>query len=91
MVIGRLIERAAEQLKNELIKTTGGVPKDRAGLKRAARLVCGAEAVRRFEVQYEKPADITWDDSLYRGEAYGVFSYAAVAGDLEVDRHTNEG
>jgi CO/xanthine dehydrogenase Mo-binding subunit len=90
MVIGRLIERASEQLRDELVKAAGKVPQDRAGLKRAAKLACGAEAVRRFEVQYEKPADINWDDALYRGEAYGVFGYAAVAVDLEVDRLTYE-
>ncbi|MCX5796680.1 MAG: xanthine dehydrogenase family protein molybdopterin-binding subunit [Elusimicrobia bacterium] len=90
MVIGRLIERAAGQLKLELVRASGRVPQDRAGLKRAAKLLCNGQPARRFEVQYEKPADITWDDNLYRGEAYGVFSYAAVAVDLEVDRLTYE-
>ena len=90
MVIGRLIERAALQLKEELVKAAGKVPGDRAGLRRAARTLGADQSARRFEVQYEKPADITWDDSLYRGEAYGVFSYAAVAVDIEVDRLTYE-
>jgi len=90
MVIGRLVERAARQLKDELVKTAGKVPQDRAGLKKAARALCAGQPTRRCEVQYEKPADITWDDQLYRGEAYGVFSYAAIAVDLEVDRLTYE-
>ncbi len=90
MVIGRLIERAAEQLKNELMKSTGKVPQDRTALKKAARLLCDGRSAKRFEVQYEKPADITWDDDLYHGEAYGVFSYAAIAVSLEVDRLTYE-
>jgi CO/xanthine dehydrogenase Mo-binding subunit len=90
MIIGRLIERAAGQLKEELIKTAGKVPRTRAALKKSAQLICGGQPAKRFEVQYEKPADITWDDNLYRGEAYGVFSYAAIAVDLEVDRLTYE-
>ena len=109
MVIGRLIQRAAGQLKEELVKVAGQVPRSRAGLKKAAKLLCaGRKGIRPagtggtsdtagdgqpaklFEVQYEKPADITWDDTLYRGEAYGVFSYAAIAVDLEVDRLTYE-
>ncbi|MBI5241183.1 MAG: xanthine dehydrogenase family protein [Elusimicrobia bacterium] len=90
MVIGRLIERAAAGLKAELVKAAGRVPQDRAGLRKAARSLCDGGPARRFEVQYEKPEDITWDDQLYRGEAYGVFSYAAVAVDLEVDRLTYE-
>jgi CO/xanthine dehydrogenase Mo-binding subunit len=90
MVIGRLIERAAGQLKDELVKAAGKVPQDRAGLRKAAKLLCDGQTARRFEVQYEKPADINWDDERYRGEAYGVFSYAAVVVDLEVDRLTYE-
>jgi CO/xanthine dehydrogenase Mo-binding subunit len=90
MVIGRLIERAAEQLKAELVKAAGKVPQDRPALRKAAKIICNSQPAKRFEVQYEKPADITWDDNLYRGEAYGVFSYAALVVDLEVDRLTYE-
>ncbi len=90
MVIGGLIERAAGQLKDALTQAGGRAPRTRAALKKAAAALCGGRPELRFEVAYEKPADITWDDSLYRGEAYGVFSYAAVAVDLEVDRLTYE-
>ncbi|MDE3097621.1 MAG: xanthine dehydrogenase family protein molybdopterin-binding subunit, partial [Chloroflexota bacterium] len=45
---------------------------------------------RRFEVQYEKPPEVTWDDKTYQGDAYGVYSYAAFAADLEIDKATYE-
>jgi CO/xanthine dehydrogenase Mo-binding subunit len=90
MIIGRLIERAADLLKAELTRAAGRMPSDAASLRKAAKALCAGQPAKRFEVQYEKPADITWDDNLYRGEAYGVFSYAAIAVDLEVDRLTYE-
>jgi len=90
MVIGRLVERAAGRLKDDLVRSAGGVPRTRAALKQAAAALRAGRSCRRYEVAYEKPADVTWDDQLYRGEAYGVFSYAAAAVDLEVDKLTYE-
>ena len=89
MVVGRLIERAAGRLREELAKA--GVPlKGKADLKKAAKLLCGGEPIRRFIVQYEKPKEIHWDEKTYKGDAYGVFAYAAVAVDLEIDKLTCE-
>jgi CO/xanthine dehydrogenase Mo-binding subunit len=42
------------------------------------------------EVEYEVPAGIKWDDDTYKGDAYGVYSYGAVAIDLEIDKTTFE-
>ena len=39
-------------------------------------------------MQYENPPDVTWDDATYRGDAYGVYSYAAIVVDLEIDKLT---
>jgi CO/xanthine dehydrogenase Mo-binding subunit len=44
----------------------------------------------RVERRYEKPAAIVWDEERYRGDAYGVFSYAACALEVEVDLDTGE-
>ncbi len=90
MVIGGLIERAAHDLKADLLKASRTLPRTQAALKRAAKVLCDGEPVKRYEVQFEKPADITWDDQLFRGEAYGVYSYAAVAVEVEVDKLTYE-
>jgi CO/xanthine dehydrogenase Mo-binding subunit len=66
------------------------VPRTPAELKLAAAALCGELAARRFEVQYENPPEMSWDDKTYRGDAYGVYSYAAFAADLEVDKATFE-
>jgi CO/xanthine dehydrogenase Mo-binding subunit len=44
----------------------------------------------RAEARYEPPPDVSWDEDAYRGDAYPVYSYAAAAIDLEVDRATFE-
>ena len=44
----------------------------------------------RVEQRYRKPPEIEWDDDTYRGDAYGVFSYAACAVEVEVDLDTFE-
>ena len=50
----------------------------------------GAQESIDFIEQYKKPGDITWDEESYRGDAYGVFSYAAMVVDLEIDKTTYE-
>ncbi len=90
MVVGGLVSRATLQLKDAFKKEYGRVPKTPADLKKAAAALCGASPARRFEVQYEKPPGVSWDDAKYQGEAYGVYSYAAIAVDLEIDKLTYE-
>lgn len=89
MIVGKLVQRAALQMKDELAKK-GVSLKKMADLKKAGRALCSGQAVRRFVVEYEKPKEIIWDDKTYRGDAYGVYSYAACAVDLEVDKTTYE-
>ncbi len=90
MIVGGLLERAARQLRDEIVGKSGRMPATRDGWRAAGRRLCGREPVRRFEVQYETPREIHWDDQAYKGDAYGVYSYGAVAVDLEVDRLTYE-
>jgi CO/xanthine dehydrogenase Mo-binding subunit len=68
----------------------GTFPRTERGLKEAAkRLVKGKPAIH-FVEQYAKPEEITWDEDRYKGDAYGVYSYAALAIDLEIDKLTYE-
>jgi CO/xanthine dehydrogenase Mo-binding subunit len=90
MIVGGLLQRAARQLRDEVTRTCGSFPRTRAGLRGAGRRVCGARAARSFEAEYQTPPEIRWDEATYRGDAYGVYSYGAVAVDLEVDRLTLE-
>jgi CO/xanthine dehydrogenase Mo-binding subunit len=90
MVVGGLLERAARQLRDELVRVCGRVPRTRSGLREAGRRLCDGAPARRFEAQYQTPPEIRWDEQAYRGDAYGVYGYGAVAVELEVDRLTYE-
>lgn len=90
MVVGGLLKRAATELREDVVASYGTFPSTRSELRRVARRLLGADEARRYEVGYEPPADVKWDDATYRGDAYAVYSYGAVAVDLEIDRATYE-
>jgi CO/xanthine dehydrogenase Mo-binding subunit len=89
MIVGGLVVRACELLKAELAKNKLRL-KTKADLAKAGRKLCGAEPLRRFVVEYEKPKEIVWDDKTYKGDAYGVYSYACVVAEVEIDKTTFE-
>lgn len=90
MVVGGLLQRAAFELKAEVIKTCRIFPRTLPALRAAARSLCNGQPERRFETQYQKPKEVQWDDKTYKGDAYGVYGYASCAMDLEVDKLTYE-
>ena len=90
MIVGGLVSRAAKDLRRAFEAEHGRVPRTSSELKKAAAAMCAGSPARRFEVQFEKPPEVTWDDATYRGDAYGVYSYAAIAVDLEIDKLTCE-
>jgi CO/xanthine dehydrogenase Mo-binding subunit len=90
MIVGGLLHRAAKKLKKALVRAGAMWPLTRDALAASAARVCGDEASLEFVEQYEKPGDITWDEESYRGDAYGVYSYAAMVVDLEIDKVTYE-
>jgi CO/xanthine dehydrogenase Mo-binding subunit len=90
MIVGGLVSRATKELKRAFENEHGRVPRTPDELRKAAAVLCKGAPARRFEVQYEKPPEVTWDDATYRGDAYGVYSYAAIAVDLEIDKLTCE-
>ncbi|MFA6093349.1 MAG: xanthine dehydrogenase family protein molybdopterin-binding subunit [Elusimicrobiota bacterium] len=102
MVVGRLVERAARELRAELEKSgslplisgggarSGGKAVSRAKWNAAARKLLAGKPSREFITQYQRPPGIQWDDKTYKGDAYGTFAYAALAVELEVDKRTCE-
>jgi CO/xanthine dehydrogenase Mo-binding subunit len=72
MIVGRLIQRAAEDLKARLGELT---PKHY--LRRHGPLTVTA--------QYEKPDGITWDDATYRGDAYESYGWGCDVVEVHVD------
>jgi CO/xanthine dehydrogenase Mo-binding subunit len=75
MVVGRLLQRCAEDMRGRL-----GALTPRQYLKQHGSLVITKE--------YERPADMAWDDEAYRGDAYGSYGWACDVVELEVDPDT---
>jgi CO/xanthine dehydrogenase Mo-binding subunit len=90
MVVGGLLERCATAMREKLElyaeRPIGGA----SGFRKVARRWLAERGPLRVERRYEKPAAIVWDEERYRGDAYGVFSYAACALEVEVDLDTGE-
>ena len=75
MVVGRLLERCALDMRERL----GGLsPRDY--LRRHGPLV--------VTKQYEQPPGMVWDDVTYRGDAYGSYGWACDVVEVEVDPDT---
>jgi CO/xanthine dehydrogenase Mo-binding subunit len=77
MVVGRILQRCAEEMRRRL-----GALTPREYLRRHGPLV--------ITKQYEPPSAMAWDDHSYRGDAYGSFSWACDVVEVEVDRDTWE-
>jgi CO/xanthine dehydrogenase Mo-binding subunit len=90
MIVGGLLKRSAEKLRAAIERQGVGWPPTPKALKRVARDLCAEESHFGFVEEYEKPGEISWDDRTYRGEAYSVYGYAAMAVELEVDKLTFE-
>jgi len=77
MIVGRILQRCAEEMRERLGRLT---PKEY--LRRNGPLVITRE--------YERPAEMVWDDATYRGDAYGTYGWACDIVELEVDADTWE-
>jgi CO/xanthine dehydrogenase Mo-binding subunit len=77
MIVGRILERCAEEMRARLGRMT-----PREYLRRHGPLVITKE--------YERPADMSWDDAGYRGDAYGTYGWACDVVEVEIDRDTWE-
>ena len=90
MVVGGLVKRASGEVRDAARAALGKDPVSESDWARAGALLCGDQPRRRFEVEYQRPPEIVWDDATYQGDAYGAYSYACCVVDLEVDRTTFE-
>ncbi len=87
MVVGRLIERACDDLRSQL----GLSDEDRGEVVEQA--IRDWHASRPGEAllgraQYEKPPNVNWDETTYEGDAYGVFAWGTYIAEVEVDLRT---
>ena len=84
MVVGKLVQQAALQLKGKLSSYAA------ATFAAACREYISEHGELRTSAQYEEPPGVFWDDEQYRGEAYGAFSYATYVAEVSVDSLTGE-
>jgi len=75
MIVGRILQRCAEEMRRKLGRLT-----PREYLRRHGSLVVTRE--------YERPTSMSWDDVAYRGDAYGSYGWACDVVELEVDPDT---
>ncbi len=77
MIVGRILQRCAEEMRARLGKLT---PRDY--LRRHGPLT--------ITKSYERPSEMEWSDDTYRGDAYGSYGWACDVVEIELDRDTCE-
>jgi CO/xanthine dehydrogenase Mo-binding subunit len=77
MVVGRILQRCAEEMRTRLGRLT-----PREYLRTHGPLIITKE--------YERPQGLSWDDTSYQGDAYGSYGWACDVVEVEVDRDTWE-
>jgi CO/xanthine dehydrogenase Mo-binding subunit len=87
MVVGKLVERAAIELRNRLGLAPDYTPAD---FSNACRSYIEQNGSLRTFAEYEAPPGVYWDDDTYRGDAYGAFAWAIYVAEVSVDTVTYE-
>lgn len=84
MVVGKLVENAALDLKSKLPHYTADT------FNYICREYVEQHGPLEVSARYQEPPGVFWDDEKYRGEAYGAYSYATYVAEVEVDTLTGE-
>src|SRR2546423_13616256 len=91
MIVGKLFETAALQLKHSLMDAGLLVePFTQDDFARACREYVKKSGALKPFTQYRQPEDIEWDDERYRGDAYGAYAWAVYVAEVSVDTVTYE-
>jgi CO/xanthine dehydrogenase Mo-binding subunit len=88
MIVGRLVERACEQMLATL--TSAGLPENFTpdDFKQCALAYRAEHGSLRASARYEPATKIFWDDELYRGDAYPAYAWAVYVAEVAVDMNT---
>jgi CO/xanthine dehydrogenase Mo-binding subunit len=91
MVVGRLVERAAAELRKKLVDG-GLLAADHApaDVPAACRAWVERHGTLEASARYEAPAGMRWDDATYTGDAYGAYAWAVYVATVTVDTWTGE-
>jgi CO/xanthine dehydrogenase Mo-binding subunit len=77
MIVGKLVERAAQEIRKRLNEPEEFVTAARHHLSQHGEL--------KVTIPYEPSSDIRWDDETYRGEAYSGYAWSCDVAEVEVD------
>src|SRR6202158_799053 len=89
MIVGKLVQSAAQGIKDTLTKT--GLLGDNYTPEQfcaACRDYIAVRGALKSYARYEAPGDVHWDDEKYRGEAYAAFAWAVYVAEVTVDLTT---
>ena len=90
-IVGKLVETAALGVKQQLFAS--GLLKEpytTSDLQEAVRRHVAQHGVLRATSEYKQPSWIQWDESTFRGDAYGAYSWAVYVAEVAVDMRTYE-
>jgi CO/xanthine dehydrogenase Mo-binding subunit len=89
MIVGKLVQAAAQGIKQTLTKAgllaDACTPED---FRAACRKYIAARGELKAYARYEAPGDVHWDDEKYRGEAYAAYAWAVYVAEVTVDLTT---
>jgi CO/xanthine dehydrogenase Mo-binding subunit len=89
MIVGKLVQSAAQGIKQTLTKTKLlGDDYTPEQFRDACRKYIAAHGTLKSLARYEAPANVFWDDEKYRGEAYATFAWAVYVAEVTVDLTT---
>jgi CO/xanthine dehydrogenase Mo-binding subunit len=86
MIVGKLVQSAAQGIRQTLVKTK--LLSDNYSPEQfsaACKRYIAAHGALKSLARYEAPADVFWDDEKYRGEAYAAFAWAVYVAEVTVD------
>lgn len=89
MIVGKLVQSAAQGIKQTLTKARLlGDDYTPDNFRAACQEFIGAHGPLKSYARYEAPGDVYWDDEKYRGEAYAAFAWAVYVAEVTVDLTT---
>ncbi|MFM8312911.1 MAG: xanthine dehydrogenase family protein molybdopterin-binding subunit, partial [Deltaproteobacteria bacterium] len=91
MIVGKLVERAADDLKQKLI-SSGLLRKkhSRKDFLAACKKYLKTVGELKGLSQYKAPPHVVWDEEKYQGDAYGTYAWATYVAETTTDIRTFE-
>ena len=89
MIVGKLVETAAQKLRR-MLHDEAGLAETYSAAQFAAACATYLEqhGVLHADCEYQQPPNVYWDDEKYQGDAYGTFAWAVYVAEVTVDTVT---